>query len=90
MSSTGKFLTGFVIGGAIGAIAGILLAPKSGKETREELAKGAKEAAERTKETVKEIQNKADKVTSDLQKKGEEIKGQLEKMLKKEKKGKEE
>ncbi len=81
--STGKFLTGFVIGGAIGAIAGILLAPKAGAETREQLAQNAKEAAKRTKETVKEIQDKADDVISDLQKKGEEIKGQIEKMLKK-------
>jgi gas vesicle protein len=82
-SSTTKFLAGFVIGGAIGAIAGILLAPKSGAETREELARNARECAERTKQTVKEIQSKADNVVADLQKKGEEIKGQLEKMLKK-------
>ena len=32
MSAT-KFLAGFIVGGAIGAIAGILLAPKSGEET---------------------------------------------------------
>ncbi len=81
--STGKFLTGFIIGGAIGAIAGVLLAPKSGEETRAQLSKTAKETAKRTKETVEEIQNKADDVVSDLQKKGEEIKGQLEKLLNK-------
>ncbi len=28
------FLTGFLIGGAVGLLAGILLAPKSGEETR--------------------------------------------------------
>ena len=41
MSAT-KFLAGFIVGGAIGAIAGVLLAPKSGEETRAMLADGAK------------------------------------------------
>ena len=36
--SAGKFIAGFVVGGAIGAIAGILLAPKSGAETRDDIA----------------------------------------------------
>ena len=35
------FFKGFVIGGIIGAVAGILLAPKSGRETREELGEEA-------------------------------------------------
>ena len=76
MSAT-KFLAGFIVGGAIGAIAGILLAPKSGEETRAMLADGAKEAMKRADETVKEIQSKADDVVSDMQKKGDEIKEKL-------------
>ena len=36
--SAPKFLAGFIVGGAIGAIAGILLAPKSGEETRQLIA----------------------------------------------------
>ena len=43
--SVTRFLAGFAIGAAIGAVAGILLAPKSGEETREMLASSAKEAA---------------------------------------------
>jgi gas vesicle protein len=43
--SLGKFLAGFAVGGAIGAIAGILLAPKSGEETRQMLADSAKDMA---------------------------------------------
>ena len=35
----GDFLKGLLIGGLIGAIAGILYAPKSGKETREDIAR---------------------------------------------------
>ena len=69
MSAT-KFLAGFIVGGAIGAIAGILLAPKSGKETRELLVNSAKDAAQHADETVKEIQSKADSVVEEMQKKG--------------------
>ena len=72
MSAT-KFLAGFIVGGAIGAIAGILLAPKSGEETRKMIADTTKEAMRRADETVKEIQSKADDVVSDMQKKGDEI-----------------
>jgi gas vesicle protein len=43
------FFKGFVIGGIIGAVAGILLAPKSGKETREELGEEAEKLYTQTK-----------------------------------------
>ena len=77
MSAT-KFLAGFLVGGAIGAVAGILLAPKSGAETRAMLSDTAKDVAKRADATVKEIQAKADDVVSDMQKKGDEIKEKLQ------------
>ena len=43
--SVSRFVAGFVVGGAIGAIAGILLAPKSGAETRKILADTAQDMA---------------------------------------------
>ena len=54
--SVQKFLAGFAVGAAIGAVAGILLAPKSGAETREMLSDTAKDVMEKTDKTVKEIQ----------------------------------
>ena len=36
--SGGSFVTGFLIGGIIGTLVGIVLAPKSGAETRADLA----------------------------------------------------
>ncbi len=84
MSAT-RFLAGFLVGGAIGAVAGILLAPKSGAETRQLLADGAKDTLRRADETVKEIQSKADDVVSDMQKKGEEIRGKLQDLIDKQK-----
>ena len=83
--SAGKFFAGFIVGGAIGAIAGILLAPKSGEETRALLADGAKDAMRRADETVKQIQSKADDVVSDMQRKGEEIKEKLQDLINKQK-----
>jgi gas vesicle protein len=41
----------FVLGGAVGALVGILLAPRSGKELRGSLANRADEARERGRET---------------------------------------
>ncbi|MCL2280399.1 YtxH domain-containing protein [Candidatus Saccharibacteria bacterium] len=40
-SSGGKFFLGALIGGAVGAVAGLLTAPKSGKETRADIKKKA-------------------------------------------------
>ena len=83
--SVSRFVAGFVVGGAIGAIAGILLAPKSGAETRKILADTAQDMARRADETAKQIQVKADDAVSDLQKKGEEIKEKLQDLIAKQK-----
>ncbi len=87
MSAT-KFLAGFIVGGAIGAITGILLAPKSGEETRALIAQTTKDAVKRADETVKEIQSKADDVVSDMQKKGDEIKEKLQNLINQQKEAK--
>ena len=44
------YIKGMIVGGLIGATLGILYAPKSGKETREELRKSADEVFEKAKE----------------------------------------
>ena len=83
--SAGKFIAGFIVGGAIGAIAGILLAPKSGEETRNALANGAKDMLKKADETAKQIQSKTDDAIGELQKKGEEIKEKLQDLINKQK-----
>lgn len=88
--SVSKFLGGFIVGGAIGAIVGILLAPKSGEETRKILADTAQDMVRRADETAKQIQVKADDAVSDLQKKGEEIKEKIQDLIAKQKDSKEE
>lgn len=83
--SIGKFLSGFIVGGALGAIAGILLAPQSGEETRDFLCDTSKDLAKKTDKTVKEIQDKADIVVSDLQQKGDEIMEKIQTLINKQK-----
>jgi gas vesicle protein len=58
-------LTAFVVGAAVGAGIALLFAPKSGKETREMLAKkghdladGAKHLAENTKHAVQDLKGR--------------------------------
>ena len=53
-----KILIGIVIGGAIGSVVGASLAPKKGKETREDIIK----AATKAKFSVKSVFQKAKKI----------------------------
>jgi gas vesicle protein len=50
MSKRVDFIEGLIIGGLIGAVIGILYAPKSGKETREDIARKADEVLAKAKE----------------------------------------
>ena len=79
--SVTRFLAGFAVGVVIGAVAGVLLAPKSGEETREMIGDFASDVAKKTDERVKDIQKKADDIVSDVQEKSEEIMSKLSDML---------
>jgi gas vesicle protein len=52
-------LTGAVIGGLVGVVVGLLIAPKSGAETREELAGKAKEFADKVQDEYDALYDKA-------------------------------
>lgn len=51
-------LTTLLLGGAIGALAGVLMAPRSGRELRSNLANRAGEAREKSRETYFETQER--------------------------------
>ena len=68
----GGFFIAGLVGALAGAIGGLLLAPKSGKETRKDIAKLASDIAKRiktetseTKERVKDVFGKASEDTVD-------------------------
>ena len=59
-------LTGAVIGGLVGVVVGLLIAPKSGAETREELAGKAKEFADKVQDEYDAIYDKARRTQDNL------------------------
>ncbi len=57
----GDFLKGLLIGGVIGAVVGILYAPKSGRETREDIGRKAEELVAKAKEEYEQALEKSRK-----------------------------
>ncbi len=49
----------FVIGGTVGALVALMLAPKSGRELREDLADATRKGVDRTRETASQLGSKA-------------------------------
>jgi hypothetical protein len=57
-SSLDKILMGMVVGGAIGSVLGVGLAPKKGTDTRKQIGKKAGKLFESAKEIVSETASK--------------------------------
>lgn len=55
-----NFLAGFLVGATLGAIAALLLAPKSGKELRESLAEEGKKIRDRAVDEGRRFVEKAE------------------------------
>jgi gas vesicle protein len=55
----GALLAAFLLGALVGAGAALLTAPRSGKETREELRQWADGATQKAREKVKELYSSA-------------------------------
>jgi gas vesicle protein len=62
MNKSGDFIAGILVGGMIGAVIGILYAPKSGKETRDEIGRKADELLASAKEEYEHAVEKSRKV----------------------------
>lgn len=89
MSKGSKFALGAVIGAAAGVVAGMLTAPKSGKDTRTDLKRKADElktdanaTAEKVKaktaKTAEEVKARADKVATDAKATVNDYRGRVE------------
>jgi len=78
--SGGSGFLGFLIGGLVGAVTMLFLAPQSGKQTREELSQGTQKLREQASETVKartaQVKEKAQEVSADARRKVEDLKRQ--------------
>ena len=74
-SSTGKWAIGAAVAGVAGFVAGILTAPKSGKETREDIKHVATKAKSDAEKSLKALHSDLNKRISDVKAKGEELTG---------------
>jgi gas vesicle protein len=60
--NVGSKVSYFLVGLGVGALLGVLFAPKSGEETREYLAKRAEEGREFAQKRAKELRERADEL----------------------------
>jgi gas vesicle protein len=73
MSSNGSssgfaFIAGLVVGGAIGAIAGLLFAPETGEETRKKVAEKSKEWGDELLHKFDDLKESVTDVMEDVKK----------------------
>jgi gas vesicle protein len=69
----GEFFAGLVVGGMVGAALALLLAPRSGPETRAQIRSVSLELKERANETLTEAREKAEAITADARRRAEEM-----------------
>ncbi len=76
-----KFLCGLLMGGILGALAGLLLAPKPGRELRSELKEKGEEAFKDAKQFYAEAQEKAKALVEDARSRADELTKEAERYL---------
>lgn len=72
--SGSKFAVGAFFGAIFGAIAGLLFAPRSGKETRADLKQRAETTRGTASERAEEIKQKAKEATDEAREQADELK----------------
>jgi gas vesicle protein len=79
-SSSGfAFIAGLVVGGAIGAIAGLLFAPETGEETRKKVAEKSKEWADDFYNKFDDLKDSVNEVMEDVKKGTAEVMADVKK-----------
>jgi len=72
------FFKGLLIGGALGALAGILFAPKSGKELRSDIREKGSEILKDGKEIYADASTKAKEIIGEVKHQAKELKKEAE------------
>jgi gas vesicle protein len=86
------FCMGLLIGGALGALAGIFFAPKSGKELRSDIKEKGNEVLEdaqelyadasaKGRELIEEVRHQAKELTKEAEGTGEKIAGEVQEKI---------
>lgn len=76
-----QFLKGFVIGGFLGALAGILFAPKPGKELRSEIKVKGSEVLKDAQEIYDDAGKKAKEIIDEAKKRAGELKKEADRRV---------
>jgi len=63
-----NFIAGVLIGSAIGAITGLLVAPKAGTETRHQLAEGLHDSQDKASKFLDEFKGSTEKLLNETRK----------------------
>jgi len=77
----GNFLKGFVIGGVLGALAGIFFAPKPGKDLRSDLKEKGSEVLKDGKGIYADASTKAKTIIDEAKHRAEELKKEADRHL---------
>jgi len=77
----GNFLKGFVIGGFLGVLAGILFAPKSGKELRSDIKEKGSEVLKDAKGIYTDVRTKAKEIIEEAKHQAKELKREADRHL---------
>ena len=75
------FLTGFMVGSILGAVAGILFAPKPGKDLRSEIKAKGDEVLRDAQEIYDETSKKAKAIIDEGKKRADELKKEADRRL---------
>jgi gas vesicle protein len=77
----GYFFMGFLIGGALGALAGIFFAPKSGKDLRSDIKDKGSEVIKDGKEIYADASTRAKEIIEEAKHQAKEIKKEADRYL---------
>jgi len=72
-SDIGAFLAGFVVGGLVGAVAALLVAPQSGEETRTLIRDKSIELKTQVESTAADARTKAERLAQDAKSRAEDL-----------------
>ncbi len=75
------WIKGLIVGGLIGVALGVLYAPKSGKETREDICRSTEELLEKAKEQYEQAKQRMDSLAGKGKESYEENKQRLKKAI---------
>lgn len=81
MKDSGLLLGGMLVGALLGAAGALLLAPQSGKETRQQIKEKLSELEKEMKETQEKLKTKGGELKDELKAKIHVIEGKIEKLL---------